>query len=81
MQYTISNWIFGIEPLLNQLTRLAKYGYQGIELVGYQTKLDPDVDSLCKLAKHDTLCDIYAQESIQYPGEKVNKVHQNIIQS
>lgn len=34
MRYAISNWIYGTEPLRDQFSRLARYGYQGIELVG-----------------------------------------------
>lgn len=34
MRYAISNWIYGDEPLRDQFARLARYGYQGIELMG-----------------------------------------------
>ena len=34
MRYAISNWIYGVEPLREQFSRLARFGYQGIELVG-----------------------------------------------
>lgn len=34
MRYAISNWIYGPEPLSDQFARLARFGYQGIELVG-----------------------------------------------
>lgn len=34
MRYAISNWIYGAEPLSDQFSRLARFGYQGIELVG-----------------------------------------------
>lgn len=34
MKYSVSNWIFGKEPLENGFQRLAKFGYDGIELRG-----------------------------------------------
>ena len=34
MRYAISNWIYGDEPLRDQFNRLARFGYEGIELVG-----------------------------------------------
>lgn len=34
MKYSISNWIFGKEPLEDGFQRLAKFGYDGIELRG-----------------------------------------------
>jgi sugar phosphate isomerase/epimerase len=34
MRYAISNWIYGTEQLSDQFARLARFGYQGIELVG-----------------------------------------------
>lgn len=34
MKYSISNWIFGKEPLEDGFRRLAKFGYDGIELRG-----------------------------------------------
>jgi sugar phosphate isomerase/epimerase len=44
MRYAISNWIYGNEPLRNQFIRLARYGYEGIELVG-----EPDHYSISEL--------------------------------
>jgi sugar phosphate isomerase/epimerase len=34
MKYSVSNWIFGKEPLEDGFQRLAKFGYDGIELRG-----------------------------------------------
>jgi len=34
MKFAISNWIYGDEPLEAQFERLARFGYDGIELVG-----------------------------------------------
>lgn len=34
MKYAVSNWIYGGEPLQGTLERLARYGYQGVELQG-----------------------------------------------
>jgi len=49
MQYAISNWIYGNEPLRDQFTRLAQYGYEGIELVGETDRYSiPEVKGLCK---------------------------------
>src|SRR4030042_4253003 len=49
MQYAISNWIYGNEPVRTQFMRLAKYGYEGIELVGEPDRYNiPEVKGLCK---------------------------------
>lgn len=49
MKYSISNWIYGDEPLETTFERLQRYGYDGVELKGepklYQTK---KVKELCK---------------------------------
>lgn len=34
MRYAVSNWIYGDEPLRETFARLARLGYEGIELVG-----------------------------------------------
>lgn len=34
MRYALSNWIYGNEPLRHTFERLARFAYQGIELVG-----------------------------------------------
>jgi D-psicose/D-tagatose/L-ribulose 3-epimerase len=49
MLYAISNWIYGDEPLRDQFARLARFGYQGIELVGEPARYSIDeVRALCK---------------------------------
>ena len=49
MKYSISNWIYGDEPLETTFKRLQRYGYHGVELKGepklYQTK---KVKELCQ---------------------------------
>ena len=42
MQYAISNWIYGDEPLRAQYARLARFGYDGIELVGEPARYNLD---------------------------------------
>lgn len=34
MKYAINNWVYADEPLRDTFTRLAKYGYDGVELKG-----------------------------------------------
>jgi len=49
MHYAISNWIYGNEPLRDQFTRLAHYGYEGIELIGEPDRYSiPEVQGLCR---------------------------------
>jgi D-psicose/D-tagatose/L-ribulose 3-epimerase len=49
MQYAVSNWIYGEEPLRDQFARLARYGYQGIEMVGEPSRYAvPEVKKLCQ---------------------------------
>lgn len=49
MKYSISNWIYGDEPLETTFERLQRYGYDGVELKGepklYQAE---EVKELCK---------------------------------
>ena len=49
MKYAVSNWIYGDEPLRDQFIRLARYGYQGIELVGEPERYTiSEVKMLCE---------------------------------
>jgi len=49
MRYSISNWIYGQEPLRLTFERLKRYGYDGIELKGEpQEYHPPEVDELCR---------------------------------
>jgi D-psicose/D-tagatose/L-ribulose 3-epimerase len=47
MKYAISNWIYGEEPLRESFARLARFGYEGIELVGEPSRyLVPEIRAL-----------------------------------
>lgn len=49
MRYAVSNWIYADEPLSQTFQRLARCGYEGIELVGEPEQLAPDkVLRLCR---------------------------------
>lgn len=49
MRYAISNWIYGDEPLRESFFRLARYHYQGLELVGEPERYPTDeVLNLCR---------------------------------
>ena len=49
MKYSISNWIYGNEPLRVTFQRLQKYGYDGVELVGEPQRYDiQEVKGLCQ---------------------------------
>jgi D-psicose/D-tagatose/L-ribulose 3-epimerase len=49
MKYSISNWIYGDEPLRVTFHRLQKYGYDGVELVGEPQRYDiEEVNGLCQ---------------------------------
>jgi len=49
MKYSISNWIYGDEPLQVTFQRLRKYGYDGVELVGEPQRYDTqEVRGLCQ---------------------------------
>lgn len=48
MKYAISNWIYGEESLEATLSRLARYGYDGVELMGEPAVYEPKaVNELC----------------------------------
>ena len=49
MKYSISNWIYGQEPLRTTFERLKRYGYDGIELKGEPQEYRPqEVKRLCR---------------------------------
>ncbi len=49
MRYAISNWIYGNEPLREQFTRLVRFGYEGIELVGEPDRFSvKEIKDLCR---------------------------------
>lgn len=41
MKYAVSNWIYSGEPLPVTFERLARLGYDGVELVGEPSRVDP----------------------------------------
>ncbi|MCS6907794.1 MAG: sugar phosphate isomerase/epimerase family protein [Anaerolineales bacterium] len=41
MKYSVSNWIYGDEPLEKTFERLSRFGYDGIELMGEPRLYDP----------------------------------------
>jgi D-psicose/D-tagatose/L-ribulose 3-epimerase len=49
MKYSISNWIYGVEPLRTTFERLKRYGYDGIELEGEPQEYHrQEVNQLCR---------------------------------
>jgi D-psicose/D-tagatose/L-ribulose 3-epimerase len=49
MKYSISNWIYGEEPLRKTFERLRRFGYDGIELKGEPQEYSPEeVNQLCR---------------------------------
>ncbi|MDQ3855675.1 MAG: sugar phosphate isomerase/epimerase, partial [Chloroflexota bacterium] len=40
-RFSVSQWIYGREPLVQSLDRLARFGYQAVELAGEPADLDP----------------------------------------
>lgn len=49
MRYAVSNWIYGQEPPRTTFERLARFGYDGIELVGQPERYDTSqVGDLCR---------------------------------
>lgn len=44
MKYAINNWVYADEPLQDTFTRLARYGYDGVELKG-----EPELYSLAEI--------------------------------
>lgn len=49
MRYAINNWVYNDEPLRDTFARLAKYGYDGVELKGEIQQYDvAEVKALCR---------------------------------
>ena len=49
LKYSISNWIYGDEPLQTTFERLRKYGYDGVELMGEpKVYASNEVNALCQ---------------------------------
>lgn len=57
MKYSCCNWIFGKEPLEKSLERIARFGYDAIELLGdpENTNID-EVKTLLKKYKLEVAC-------------------------
>ncbi len=53
MRYAISNWIYPGESLRETFARLARYGYDGVELVGEPDRISPE--EVCTLSKEYNL--------------------------
>ncbi len=52
MRYSVSNWIYGDEPLEETLQRLSRCGFDGVELVGEPDRYRPvEVRRLCDAYK------------------------------
>ena len=49
MKYAINNWVYADEPLRDTFSRLAKFGYDGVELKGEPELYSPtEIQSLCQ---------------------------------
>ena len=49
MKYAINNWVYADEPLRDTFARLAKYGYDGVELKGEPEQYSlAEIQSLCQ---------------------------------
>ncbi len=51
MKYAISNWIYGEEPLEDNLARIRKFGYEYVELEGAPDKEKYQVDKVNRLVR------------------------------
>jgi len=64
-RYSVTQWIFGDEPLRQSLNRLKKYGYNGVELAGeskkIDTKLTKDLLNEYEMAC-SSICGIYTEK-------------------
>lgn len=68
MKYAVSNWIYGDEPLQVTLERIARYGYQGVELQGDLDRYDPrEVRALAE-RYGVTVCSVAAM--FPWPGDR-----------
>jgi sugar phosphate isomerase/epimerase len=68
VKYAVSNWIYGDEPLQVTLERLARYGYQGVELQGDLDRYDPrEVRALAE-RYGVTVCSVAAM--FPWPGDR-----------
>lgn len=69
--YSVTQWIFGNEPMETSLQRLRRFGYDGVELAGEPAKLD--IDGLREqMKRHElvctSICGIYtAERDLSHP--------------
>lgn len=84
MKYSISNWIYGEEPVEKTLERLSKFGYDGIEIKGNPEQYDVsklkdglsshslEVSSVCGMWPWDNN-DHMKSNDLANPDERVRK--------
>ncbi|MEM2902402.1 MAG: sugar phosphate isomerase/epimerase family protein [Candidatus Bathyarchaeia archaeon] len=82
MKYSVSNWIYGEEPIEKTLKRLSKFGYDGVEVKGAPERYDVgelrdvlssydlEVSSICGLWPWDNT-DHMKSNDLANPDEKV----------
>lgn len=82
MKYSVSNWIYGEEPIEKTLKRLSKFGYDGVEVKGAPERYnvgelrnllssyDLEVSSICGLWPWDNT-DHMKSNDLANPDEKV----------
>lgn len=82
MKYSVSNWIYGEEPIEKTLERLAKFGYDGVEVKGAPESYDVgelrdvlssyslEVSSICGLWPWDNV-DHMKSNDLANPDERV----------
>jgi D-psicose/D-tagatose/L-ribulose 3-epimerase len=80
-KYSVTQWIYGNEPLKVSLQRLKKYGYDGVELAGEPKQID--VDEVRKLLMEyglicTSICGIYTVERDLSSSDET--VRQNAVQ-
>lgn len=75
-KYSVTQWVYGNEPLVTSLDRLQKYGYDGVELAGEPDKIDikstkkvlNDYDMVCS-----SICGIYSENRNLSSDSKVTR--------
>lgn len=65
VKYSVSNWIYGEEPLEKGMERLSKFGYDGVEIAGEPQKIS--TEKIQKLLEKyglaaSSICGIYTKE-------------------
>jgi sugar phosphate isomerase/epimerase len=84
MKYSVSNWIYGEEPIEKTLERLAKFGYDGVEVKGAPERYNVEelrnvlssysleVSSICGLWPWDNV-DHMKSNDLANPDERVRR--------